>query len=140
MSQVVINNIVWSNVSVTFLNNIWDLTTKISYKRTGNHKPNYAAGQEPVGYGRGNYTYTASIEMYQEQWEEIYALTAGNPQALNIGNIAITVLPTLESLVSPFTDTLYNCVFLEDDLSTSQGDTKIMITIPLMISGFSRFE
>lgn len=141
MAQIVINNIVWENVSVTMLGSINDLVTKIEYKRTGNHVTNYAAGSEPIGIGKGKYTYTASIEMYQEAWQAIYAASGGNPLSLLPFDIAISVLPTEDSpILFPYTDTLYNCVFLEDGMTTQANDTKIMINIPLLITGFSRFQ
>jgi len=142
MSAVLINgtSIAWQNVAITLLGSQIQGVTKIDYKRTGAHTPNYGAGNEPIAYGYGNYTYTASIEMYLEEWKRISIAAAGKPQSLAPFSISITVSPTDDSIVFPYTDTLYNCKFLEDGISTSQGDTKIMVTIPLMISGFARFQ
>lgn len=141
MSQVVINNIVWENVSVVMLGDVNDYVTKIEYKRTGNHKVNYGPGSEPIGIGKGQWTYTGSITMYMEAWQQISLAAGGAPQSLLPFNIAITVTPTVDSpIVFPYTDTLYNCVFLEDGMTTSSGDTKVEITIPLLLTGISKFS
>lgn len=136
-------NIAWQNMNVIILGSPITGITKIEYKEVGDHKANYGAGDLPISYGFGNRTYTASIEMYEDAWQQIYLLAGGSPTLLDpIGNdIIIHFSPTTNSIIDlPFTDTIYDVKFLEDSLSLSQGDTKAMITISLMISSFSRFS
>lgn len=141
MSKTLINgtSISWENLEVTMLGSVIQGITKIDYKRTANHTANYGAGSEPISYGFGQYKYTASIEIYMEEWKKISLAANGNPLSLPLFDIKITVLPTVDSDIFPYTDTLYNVKFLEDGISTNSGDTHILVSIPLMISGFDRF-
>lgn len=142
MSAVLINgtSIAWENVNIVILGSVIQGVTKIDYKRTGNHTTNYGAGSEPISYGYGQYKYQASIEMYLEEWKRINLAANGNPLSLAPFNISITVSPTDDSVVFPYTDTLYNVKFMEEGMTTTYGDTKVLVTIPLMISGFSQFQ
>lgn len=133
-------SVAWQNVNVTILGYRINGITKVEYKRTGNHTANYGAGNEPISYGFGNYTYTASIEIYQEEWQKIYQLSGGNPQSLLPFDISIDFIPTDDSIVSPYTDVLYNVKFLESGVTVSQGDQKIMVQIPLLLSGIAQFR
>lgn len=135
-------NIAWENVTITVLGSAITKVTKIEYKATGNHVANYGAGNKPVSYGMGQIRFNASIEMYQDAWQTISALAGGSPGNLNpIGNdILITVSPTENSIIDfPFTDILHDVKFLEDSMSIASGDTRSLITIPLLISDISRF-
>lgn len=139
--SVIINNIVWQNVSIVMLGDVNDLVTEISYKRTGNHTANYGAGAEPIGLGKGRWTYSGSITMYMEAWQAISIASNGAPQSLAPFDIAIIVIPTPDSpILTPFTDTLQNCVFLEDGQSIKEGDTKDLITIPILYFSQTRFQ
>ena len=143
MSATLVNgtSIAWENIEVRYgsigvINGI----TKIDYRRTGNHTANYGAGTEPISYGFGQYKYSASIEIYQEEWKKIWLAAGGSPLQLAQQDMYITIVPTNDSVVFPYTDIIYNVKFLEDGMTTNSGDTKIMITIPLLISGFDRFQ
>lgn len=147
MSKVLINgvNYAWGQVQVVINDTVRPGITKVEYNRTGNHESTYAIGQEPYGYGYGNYTYTAAVEMYIDEWRLLKTELAGNPLGNDPTNITIfflgkTVNPLYQNGdVLPYKTILYNCVFLEDNLSTTQGDTSIKVTIPLMISGYEDF-
>lgn len=138
----VINGTLYSyaNIQVIMLGAKVDGIIKISYDRTLKADPVYASGQEIYGYGYGNYTYTASIELLTEEWRKISLAAGGNPLSLAPFNISILFLPSENGIIFPFTDVLYNCQFLKDGLSSSSGDTSIKVDIPLMISGFARFN
>lgn len=139
MAQTIVNGISWENVNINMLGSTIAGVTRIDYKRTANHKTNYGAGSEPYSYGYGQYTYSASIEMYMEEWMKISLAANGNPLSLQPFKISITISPTDDSLVFPYTDELFNVKFLEDGMSTTSGDTHMLINIPLMISGIQRF-
>lgn len=130
----------YANIQIVFLGNVVQGVTKIEYKRTLKADAIYTTGQEVFGYGYGLYTYTASIEMLTETWKQISVASGGNPLSLLPFNISILFIQGENGTTLPFKDILYNCQFLEDGLSSATGDTSIKVNIPLMISGFSRFN
>ena len=143
MSATLVNgtSIAWENIEVRFgslgvINGI----TKIDYKREGKHTANYGAGSEPISYGFGQYTYTASMEIYQEEWKKLWLFAGGSPLSLSPQDMYITIAPSQDSVIFPYTDTLYNVKFLDDGMNANSGDTKLLFTINMMISGFDRFS
>ncbi len=146
MADILINGTSygWSNIQVVLLGSTINGVTKIDYKRTLKADPIYGVGQEPISYGYGQYTYSASIEMLTEEWRKISIAALGNPLSIAPFNMSILFLPAsnpdANGIVFPFKDVLFNCQFLEDGLSSSSGDTSIKVNIPMMISGFSRFN
>lgn len=139
---LVINGAQISSVNVNV--NIYGITlqgiTKIDYKRVGDHKVNYALGAEPYGIGFGQYKYTASITMYQEMWEQLYQDLGMSPLQAQPAQMDITVSPTQDSILFPYTDSLSNCKFLEDGFTVNSGDTKTEITVSMLITGITRFQ
>lgn len=133
----------WANVQVVMLGGPVNGITKIDYKRTLKVENIYGAGQEPVSVGYGQYTYTASIEILTEEWRKISLASAGNPLSLPLFNISVLFLPSSNpggnGIVIPYKDILYNCQFLEDGFGSSSGETSIKVTIPLNITGITRF-
>lgn len=142
MSQILINGTSygWGNIQVVMLGSPIEGITKIDYKRTLKADPIYGAGQEPISYGYGQYTYSASIEMLTEEWKKISDAAAGLPLTIAPFNISILFIPDQNGIIFPFKDILYNCQFLEDGLSANTGDTSLKVSIPLLISGFARFK
>lgn len=131
----------WSSIVV----NIGSLVpvlgvTQISYKETTNFENLYGAGNGVVGRGVGNYTYEASITLYKEELRALQsAARVQNP--LNIANSIQGILP-FDMIISyqkldnssVTVDILKNVQFMENGVDSSQGDTSITVTIPLIIS------
>lgn len=142
MAQTLVNgtSVSWQNINFTIKGSRIAGITKIDYEASYAHQPGYGAGPDVISYGYGNVTYTASIEIYLDEWKKIYELSNGNPCNLTPFDITIDVIPTEMSVVLPYRDVINNVKFLKDGFSISQGDTKSMVTIPLMISGIERFK
>lgn len=110
--------------------------TKISYKRKQTKENNYGLGSQPVSRGYGNYEYEGSIEMYVDEWKRIIAAAPlRDPMAIPPFDISIVFGGTS---VAADLDILRAVEFLEDPLDANQGDTKLMVTIPLIIGGINR--
>ena len=110
--------------------------TKVSYKRKQTKENNYGLGSQPVSRGYGNYEYEGSIEMYVDEWKRIIAAAPlRDPMAIPPFDISIVFGGTS---VAADRDTLRAVEFLEDPLDANQGDTKLMVTIPLIIGGIDR--
>lgn len=133
-----INNInySWANISFVLFGVPITQITKISYSRKQKKENNYGAGYDPVSRGYGNKEYEASIEMYTDQWLQIIAL-APNNDPLQIPPFDIPVIFAIDGQ-SPVKDVLRSCEFTEDPFTGSQGDTKLMVTIPLMPAAIDR--
>ena len=140
-SGVLINgiNYSWGNVKVVLFGIPVVGITSVDYGKKQEKTNNYGFGVEPVSRGYGRIEYEASIEIYKDEWVRILQ-AAPNNDALQIAPFTMTViygdLPTQNAgTVIPSVDKLYNCEFTEDPLSTSEGDTSIKITIPIIFAG-----
>lgn len=126
-------NYAWANVALILFGVPVVGITKIEYKKKANKANNYGAGQEPVSRGYGNNEYEASIEIYQDEWRKIIALSPVKDP---------TQIPPFEvqvvfggSRLTTQTDILQMAEFPEDAFTAGQGDTKLLINIPLIIGG-----
>lgn len=109
--------------------------TKIEYKAKQNKMNNYGVGIEPISRGYGNKEYEGSIELYLDEWKAIIAASPNtDPTAIDAFSIQVVYG---SARTTARVDYLNMVEFLEDPLSTSQGDTSIKITIPLIIGGIT---
>ena len=109
--------------------------TKIEYKVSQKKEDNYGAGFEPVSRGYSNKTYSGMIEIFMDEWRRVMiaAKAKGYNSPLDIPAFDIQVIYG-GSRITAATDVLRMCEFTEDAVSVSQGDSKIMISLPLIIA------
>jgi hypothetical protein len=138
MSTPLINgiNYSWANVNLVLFGVPVVGITKIDYKRKQKKENNYGVGSQPVSRGYGNYEYEGSIELYLDEWKRIIA-AAPNRDPLSIAPFDIQVTFSGRGLTAE-TDVLKSCEFMEDNFTASQGDTKLMVTVPLIIGAIGR--
>ncbi len=110
--------------------------TKISYNKKQTKENNYGLGYQPVSRGYGNYEYEGSIEMYVDEWKRIIA-AAPSRDPLAIPPFDISIVYGGNSVAAD-KDVLRAVEFLEDPLDASQGDTKLLVTIPIILAGIER--
>lgn len=107
--------------------------TKISYNAKQTKENLYGAGYEPISRGRGNIEYEASIEIYTEEWQRIISVSPErNP--LKIPPFDIPIVFGGEG-VTAIKHILKSAEFMENPIDSSQGDTSIKVTVPLIIAG-----
>lgn len=129
-------NYSWANITAIILGQPMFGISKISYKSKQEKTNNYGAGSEPVSRGYGRTEYEASIEIFTDEWKRIIAASPDrNP--LLIPAFDINVLFGGDGVL-PSTEVLRSCEFLENPLDANEGDTKLMITIPIIIAGIER--
>lgn len=129
-------NYSWANISLVLFGVPVVGITKIDYKRKQKKENNYGAGSQPTSRGYGNYEYEGSIEIYTDEWKRIIAAAPLNdPLAIPPFDVQVVFSGTG---VLPTKDVLRSAEFLEDPLSAGQGDTKLMVTIPLVIGAIDR--
>jgi len=135
MASGLINNINYSWADIKFV--VFGVPvvgiTEIEYGKDLKVDSNYGMGQEPISYGYGNNTYKASITVYKDWWMSVIA-AAPNRDPTQIPPFDIQIVYG-SSRVTASLDVLLSAVFTADALSTKQGDTKVMIKIPLVIAG-----
>lgn len=138
MAVPIINgiNYSWANVTLTLFGVPVIGITKIEYKRKQKKDNNYGAGSQPVSRGYGNYEYEGSIEIYTDEWKRIIAASP-NRDPLLIAPFDIQVVFAGRGITAE-KDVLKSCEFMEDNFTINQGDTKSVITVPLIIGSIER--
>lgn len=126
----------WGNIQLVLFGVPVVGITKIDYKAKQTKENLYGAGYKPVSRGYGKYEYEGSIEIYTEEWKRIIA-AAPNRDPLSIAPFDIEVV-FAGNRVAPEKDSLKMCEFLENPLSSSEGDTSIKVSIPLIIGDIVR--
>jgi hypothetical protein len=129
-------NYSWANISFVLFGVPVAGITKIEYKKTQKKENNYGAGTQPVSRGYGNYEYEGSIELYTEEWKRIIA-AAPDRDPMMIPPFEIQVVYSGRGVTAE-KDVLKAVEFKQDMLSTSQGDTKMLVTVPLIIGLIER--
>jgi hypothetical protein len=129
-------NYSYSNVSFMLFGIVVTGITKISYRRKQNKENNYGWGDKPISRGYGNYEYEGSIELYMDEWKKIIA-AAPNRDPFQIPPFDIPVVFG-GTRVTADKDVLRSAEFTEDGFDASQGDTKLLVTVPLIIGDIER--
>lgn len=129
-------NYSWANISLTLFGVPVVGITKIEYKRKQKKENNYGAGAQPVSRGYGNFEYEGSIELYLDEWNRIIQASP-NRDPLLIAPFEIQVVYSGRGILAE-KDVLKAVEFKEDDFKANQGDTKLMVTVPLIIGLIDR--
>lgn len=133
MATALINgvNYSWSDIKIIMFGVPIIGITKIDYKTKQEVEDQYGVGQKPISRGYGKISFEGSIEMYADEWKKIVAASP-NKDPLQIGFFDIPVL--MGGVRNTLTkDVLKSVGFKENPLASSQGDMKILVTIPLVI-------
>jgi hypothetical protein len=129
-------NYSWGNLAVVLFGNIVVGIKKIEYSAKQEKTNNYGFGQQPVSRGYGRYEYSGSMDLYTDEWKKIIAASPNNdPLQINPSDIQIVFAG---SRVLPNKDVLRMVEFLENPFTASEGDTSLMVTIPLIIGAIDR--
>lgn len=129
-------NYSWGSVSLVLFGVPVVGITKISYKRSQKKENNYGWGVEPISRGYGNKEYEGSLELYTDEWKRIIAASPdGDPTQIPWFDIPVVFGGTR---LLPDKDILRAVEFLEDPLEANQGDTKLLVTVPLIIGKIDR--
>ncbi len=129
-------NYSWGNLSIVIYGNIIIGITKISFKRKQHKENNYGWGDKPVSRGYGNYEFEGSVEMYIDELKKLIA-AAPNGDIMQILPSDMQIVYA-GSRVLPSKDVLQAFEFMEDGLEASQNDTKLLVSLPLLIADVVR--
>lgn len=138
MATPIINgvNYSWSNITLILFGVPVVGIVKIDYKRKQKKENNYGIGAAPTSRGYGNLEYEGMMELYLDEWKKIIASSPGR-DPLSIPPFDIIVAFSGRG-VNTDTDILRSCEFLEDPFAGTQGETKLMVSIPLIIAQIDR--
>lgn len=130
-------NYSWSGIKLVLFGVPVTGITKISYNTKQKKENNYGHGSEAISRGYGNKEHEGSIEIYLDEWKRIIAASP-NRDPLAIAPFDIQVLYGTNAIAPDQKDVLRMVEFLENPLDANQGDTKLMVTIPLIIGTIER--
>ena len=106
--------------------------TAISYKKKQAKTNNYGAGTKPVSRGYGKEECDGSIEVLRSEWTKVIAASPSqNPLAIGWFPISVTYGT---SMADATIDILQGVEFLEDPFDAKEGDTKLLVKLPLIIA------
>ena len=125
-------NYSWANITWIWLGNPVFGITKIKYTRKQKKENNYGAQVDPISRGYGNVEPEASVELYQDEWRNIIRASPSKDPFL-IPPFNIQVLFGQINGLDIDKDTLLACEFTEDGFDASQGATKLLISVPLIV-------
>lgn len=131
-------NYSWGNIKLVLFGVPVVGITKITYKTKQKKENQYGMGYEPISRGYGNKEYEGSIEIYTDELKRIIA-SAPNRDLMAIPPFSIQVLfedPASGTFLTQ--DTLAMCEFTEEGLDASQNDTKLLVSLPLVIGKITR--
>ena len=128
------NNFDWGSIRLSLLNNNYIVygVTSIEYGRKQLRENNYGIGNEPISRGFGNYEYSCTMDLYKDELVAM-AKSTGFLDILDIPSFNIVV--SYQKGTNIYTDILNNALFMENPVKTKQNDTKIIVTVPILIAG-----
>lgn len=110
--------------------------TGINYKIKQVKENNYSLSEDPTSRGYGQISYEGSITVFRDWWQTVINAAPGK-SPLKIAPFDWTIV--YGNLGQPIvTETLQNFEFLEDGVTVSAGDTKLLIEIPIIFAGIKR--
>ncbi len=126
-------NYTWENASIIMFNVPLIGITKISIKAKQNKTNEYGFGNAPVYRGYGNKEYEATLSVYFDELQKwINAVSNGDILDIPYFDFPMVLGGTR---VVPQKVIVRGAEFLESPFETAQGDTKIIVDLPLVISG-----
>ena len=129
----------WGNIEIVLFGTPIRQVTKLEFKTSQKKENLYGSGYEPIHRGYGIVEYSGSIEMYIDEWKRIIAASPQRRPFL-IQPFDITIVYTVKSTNIPTgqVDILRECEFIENNMSTASGDTRILVSVPLVIGSIDR--
>lgn len=126
----------WANITVIGLGAPFIGITSIEYKSMQEKANNYGAGSKPISRGYGRVEYEGSIELYLDDWKRIIEASP-NRDPLQITPFDIVVVFAGTGILTT-TETLRSVEFLENPMTAAEGDTRLLVTIPIIIGDIER--
>jgi hypothetical protein len=132
-ASVLINgvNYSWENTNVLIFGQILTGITKVSIKSKQTKDNNYGIGKKPISRGYGNVEFEGSMSVYFDELLRWIKAT-GNGDILEIPYFDFPIM-LVGKRVLPHKIVVRGAEFIESPFENSQGDTKIIVDVPLVI-------
>ena len=123
----------WINQSVILFGVPLLGITKLTIMASQVKENNYGMGAEPTARGYGRKEYSGTLTVY---YDEIKRILTASPNR-NLLDIPMFDIPILfaSSRTSPYKITIKSVEFTSNGIDHSEGDTKILTELPLVIGG-----
>lgn len=125
-------NYSWANITLVLFGNPVFGITKIKYNRKQKKENNFGAGPYAISRGYGNVEPEATLEFYQDEWRNIIRASPSKDPFL-IPPFDLTVLFGQINGLDIEQDVIRAAEFTEDGFDANQGDTKLLISVPLIV-------
>ncbi len=138
MANVLFNgvNYSWENSNIVIFNVPLVGITKISIKSKQTKDNNYGQGSVPISVGYGNKEYEMSISIYFDELVKwINAVSNGDILDIPYFDFPMVLANKSARAVVPQKVIVRAAEFLESPFEVAQGDTKVIVDIPMRIAG-----
>ena len=123
----------WNNISCVLFGSELVGFESIEWKKTQKKEHIHGVGRDPRGVGRGNNEYSGTIEILYDELIKIID-NAPNGSITDIEPFSMYVYFESSTLSGPRKVILSNVEFLESPFKSSQGETSIKISLPILLS------
>ncbi len=127
-------NYSWENSSIIIFNMPLVGITKISIKSKQAKDNNYGLGNKPISRGYGNKEYDMSISVYFDELAKWINAVSPDGDILDIPYFDFPMVLSGKRVLAKKV-IVRAAEFLESPFETAQGDTKIIVDLPLVIAG-----
>lgn len=122
----------WGNISCVMFGSSLVGFESIEWKKTQKKEHVYGVGREPRGTGYGNKEYTGTIEiLYDELIKIINSVDTSDITDVPPFTMTVWFQPTTQQPLRKVK--LINVEFMESPFKSSQGETSIKLSLPLLI-------
>jgi len=126
----------WADVNVVMGGRLVTGITGVEYNEKSEKKPLYGRGNKPHAIVSGNREYEGKITLWQSELEAM-TRDAENKDVLSLCfNITIAYVP--EDGGQIVTDLLMDCEITEIPKAMNQGDTNMLIELPITFTNVKR--
>ncbi|WP_028888817.1 hypothetical protein [Tenacibaculum ovolyticum] len=124
----------WSSIEINLLDRIVTGITAISYDDSEAKENHYGAGNMPVHRGRGRYEANASFTLYNYEVEAIQTSLPRGKRMQDVPPFDVKISFLEDGSDQIVTHVIRNCEFKSNNRNMSQGDTKIEVSLDLIVS------
>lgn len=123
----------WAQVKMMIAGVAVTGVTAVEYGEEQETTAVYGSGRYPIGYGKGRITPSASITLLEDEIKNLRAAAPGGRlQDIAPFDITVTFLSPVTGKIK--TDVIKNCLFTNDGVTASEGDTSLSQQLTLLPS------
>lgn len=106
--------------------------TSVNYEQAQEKLNLYGSSNQPISFGNGRKSATASITIYFEELQKLRNASP-NKQIVDLGLFSV-IVSYIDPLNVPVTHTLRNCRFVNDPVQSNEGDGMMLCNLTILPS------